>query len=75
MTPGDRVRIARDEKLHPPRGTWSRYSGKPGIVVMTRDEEVGVEVGVAQPRYNERHELQYDHARVAWFRQHELRSA
>lgn len=74
MTLGDRVRIHRDE---PTKGTWKRYEGKPGVVVMLDrlSDEVGVEVGAVQARYNDRHELTYDHGRVAWFRPSELRPA
>lgn len=73
---GQRVRITRDERAHPSVGTWARYSGKPGIVAILGDEEVGVEVGAVQARWRgDGVTLQYDHAQVAWFRPHELRVA
>jgi hypothetical protein len=75
MTPGDRVRINRDEKLYPSRGTWPRYRNKPGVVVILNEDEVGVEVGAVQARYRgDGVTLQYDHGQVAWFQRHELRA-
>lgn len=73
---GDLVRIERDEKRYPSMGTWPRYRGKPGVVVMLNQEdgEIGVEVGAARARYRpDGRGLQYDSAAVAWFLPHELR--
>jgi len=77
LKPGDRIRIERDERLHPPAGTWHRYRHKPGVVVILSQvaDEVGVEVGAVQARYDADHRLVYDHAKVSWFRPYELRRA
>lgn len=73
---GNLVRIERDEKVHPSKGTWPKYRGKPGVVVILNeeDEEIGVEVGATTVRFrDDRNGLQYDHTKVAWFKSHELR--
>jgi len=40
---GDRVRVERDEKEYPARGTWADYRGKTGtVVIASQFGEVGV---------------------------------
>jgi hypothetical protein len=80
LEPGTRVRIERDEKAYPSRGTWPRYRHKPGVVVIVNRQagEYGVEVGAVHPAYrstDDGPQLTYDHAQVAWFRPHEVRPA
>lgn len=80
---GDRVRIERDEKIWPPKGTWKRYAGKPGVVVSVVQHdhaeggtEVGVAVGVTSlPRRPDGRGLMVGDHPVAWFLPHELTAA
>lgn len=75
LQPGTRVWLEREQ---PAAGTWRRYAGKPGIIVIVNRQaaEYGVEVGATQPMYRSTDQgpvLAYDHTKVAWFRPDELR--
>ena len=75
---GDRIRVQRDEIIHRPRGTWPRWRGRVGtVVVVNRDRkrpgatEYGVVFGATRARSDGRGELNYSEAPV-WFLGHEL---
>jgi hypothetical protein len=58
--------VERDEKLYPPRGSWPRFRGKVGVVVVPANYgEVGV--AVARPSTP-----LADLRAEAWFLPHEL---
>lgn len=64
---GDLVRVERDEVLHPPAGTWPRYRGREGTVVVAANYgEVGVRFGRANRSltYFLPHELTLLHERT-----------
>jgi hypothetical protein len=69
---GDRVRIERDEKLWPPRGSWKQYRGREGIVVQVNrtDKEWGVVFGATRSRPDG---SLHGSDQVSWFKLHELR--
>lgn len=81
MNVGDRVVITRDEKQHPPKGTWHRYRGMTGtIVTINRDAqrphltEYGVTFGkVTQAEVIHKRRLDWNSEDVVWFKLHELR--
>ena len=63
MKIGDRVKIERDEKLYPVRGTWKYYRNKYGALVeINKDGKGPWEYGVI-----------VDGDTLAWFRKHEIR--
>jgi hypothetical protein len=79
-TIGQRVRVERDETLHPPRGTWPKYRGRTGTVVAInmRAREIGVLLGAVRAgmlmrRPDGRGYTGYAGDEVTWFEPHELR--
>ena len=62
---GDRVRIERDEAMHPSRGTWRQWRGRTGTVVAINTDRrpVATEYGVT---FGTRERAD------AWFLRHEL---
>lgn len=57
---GDRVRVERDESRWPSKGSWPRYRGKTGTVIVASNYgEVGVD-------------LNHQQKVTAWFLPHEL---
>ena len=79
---GQAVRVQRDERLFPSKGTWPRYRSQPGFVVMinssedTEPPEYGVVLTTTRPPWrrekNRQGEVQYDSDAVKWFAGHEL---
>lgn len=71
---GQRVRVQRDEVVHPPRGTWSMYRGCEGTVVQhnDHDHEYGIVLGMIPKPRPDRPGLSYDGSTVVWFSEHEL---
>lgn len=77
---GDAVRVHRNEKAFPSKGTWPRYREQPGFVVMvnssedTEPPEYGVVLTIHRPpwRQGRKAELIYDSDAVKWFAGHEL---
>jgi hypothetical protein len=64
---GDIVKVARDEKRYPPRGTWPQFRGKVGTVVTADNEgEVGVSWAPRARKWGSR--MKAD----AWFMPYEL---
>jgi hypothetical protein len=63
---GDRVKVERDERLYPSKGTWQRYRDKTGTVVSI-NKAVG-EYGVA---WTAKSDLGRQSPN-AWFKLHEL---
>lgn len=61
---GDRVRVERDERRWPSKGTWPKYRGREGTVVAISrsDGEYGVS-------FNRSHD------NITWFALHELVAA
>ncbi len=69
---GDRVRIERDERRYPPRGSWPRWRGKVGTVAEINDAGLGaVEYGVIFGAVSYRPNGSMLDSRV-WFLRHEL---
>jgi hypothetical protein len=70
---GDRVRIERDEKLHPSTGTWLWFRGRNGTVVQLNDDEYGAIFGKVWERADRPGVLRWDGDDVVtWFKAHEL---
>lgn len=80
---GDAVRVKRDAKQYPSKGTWPRHDGKPGFVVILSPgagPDGAIEYGVIEttqrPQWRREegreHELCYDSDAVLWFAPHEL---
>lgn len=83
MNVGDHIKVQRDEKLFPSRGTWSRYRGKTGYICVINEgggkddtDEYGVVLTIHRPAWRKEpdrgHELSYDSDAVLWFAPHEL---
>ena len=76
MNVGDHIRVERDEKKYPSRGTWRRYSGKTGYICIVDESSYGVVLTVTRPPWRKdsgrEHELSYDSDAILWFRPHEL---
>jgi hypothetical protein len=70
---GDRVRIERDEKLYPSKGTWPQFRGKTGTIVEINLGEYGVVIGGVRPRTDGRGRFRWS-GPVTWFRDYELRT-
>lgn len=71
---GDHVRIERDEKRYPSKGSWPFYRGKAGTVVEVNDGPGGpVEYGVVfrKPPAGPWRKW-WNSASVAWFKGYEL---
>ena len=73
---GDRVRIERDEKVYPPRGTWWQLRGKTGTVVEVNTDrkrphltEYGVVFRKAPPGPWRKW---WSGGEITWFKLHEL---
>ena len=68
---GDIVKVSRDEKLYPPKGTWPRYRGRVGTVVNPNTQN---EVGVAfKPTWTtDDGKLGWQGSDTTWFLPHEL---
>lgn len=68
---GDIVKISRDEKLYPPRGTWPKYRNRVGTVVNPCTQG---EVGVAFQRTwrDEDNKLKWQGSDTTWFMPYEL---
>lgn len=63
MKIGDRVKIARDEKKYPARGTWRKFRNKYGqLEAINKDGKGPWEYGVNLEGYG-----------VTWFKKHEIR--
>jgi hypothetical protein len=78
---GDRVRIERDEKLYPSKGTWPQFRGRTGTVVeINRDHkrprltEYGVVFTKATARGGRPGKFNYDNGSVTWFKCYEVSS-
>lgn len=78
---GDRVRVQRDERCYPARGSWAQFRGRIGtVVVIIRDRarpdrtEFGVTFGKASAAvgHNARRVTRWDPTAVVWFRPHEV---
>ena len=80
---GDHIRVQRDEKLFPSRGTWPKYRGKTGYVCIVSegggrgdDPEYGVVLTIHRPpwrkEHDREHELSYDSEALLWFAPYEL---
>jgi len=56
---GTKVRIQRDEKKYPPKGTWKRFRGRNGTVTCTALGEIGVSFTASMDTdaYFQRHEV------------------
>lgn len=65
------MRVERDEKLYPSKGTWPRFRGKYGTVVETNDGELGVVFGKVRA-VSSRGSL-IGNEPVTWFQNYELR--
>jgi hypothetical protein len=79
MNVGDRVRVERDETLHPSKGTWPRFRGRIGTVVEVNADrnhphltEYGVALGKVSARTDGRGAFNWDASLVAWFKAHEI---
>lgn len=64
MNVGDRVRVERDEREFPPRGTWFWFRGKTGVI-----EEINKARRVALTEYG----VRLEGFGLTWFKAHELR--
>ena len=63
MKIGDRVKIERNEKLYPIRGTWRQYRNKYGVLSEINKQGMGSwEYGVV-----------IDGRALVWFKKHEVR--
>jgi hypothetical protein len=70
---GDRVKIERDEALHPSRGTWPRFRGQNGTVVQINGDEFGVIFGKVWGRPDRPGVLRWGGDDVVtWFKAYEL---
>ena len=68
---GDRIRIERDETIHPSKGTWPQFRGRTGIVVEINLGEYGVVFSKASPR-EDRPGVYRSSGPVTWFRDYEM---
>lgn len=65
---GDRVKIGRDEKKYPSKGTWPRFRDKTGTVVEFNMGEIGVVFGKVKPRTDGRGKfIRSGHEPITWF--------
>ncbi len=70
---GDRVKIERDQKLYPSKGTWPQFRGRTGTVVQFNLGEIGVcfgKVWAASPKANR--VLEWEADQVYWFQPYEV---
>jgi hypothetical protein len=73
MNIGDKVKIERDEKLYPSKGTWPRFRGKTGTIVEISQGEYGVCFSkVTQAPAHHNRVLDWIAKDVAWFLPHEI---
>lgn len=79
MKTGNRVRVERDEKLYPSRGTWPDFRSRVGTIVqVNRDHErphlteYGVTFGAVSRRTDGRGAFDWKSNDVAWFKLYEL---
>ena len=63
------MRTERDEARYPGRGTWPRFRGRTGIVIMTNRDECGVAFGTVGYRADGSAKS----GNVAWFKSYEMR--
>jgi hypothetical protein len=75
---GDRVRIERDEKRHPAKGTWPQFRGRTGTIVEINTDrkrphltEYGVEFGRLRSKPTTFGSISNGHP--LWFKAYELR--
>lgn len=63
MNIGDRVKVERDEKLFPARGTWRYFRGKTGEIIEINKQAKGPwEYGISLLGWG-----------LVWFKKHEIR--
>ena len=81
LSPGARVRIDRDETLHPARGTWPQFRGRIGTVVEVNHDrtrpgrtEYGVVFGKVRYRSDRPGSVSAASGRepTTWFKAYEL---
>lgn len=68
---GTKVRIERDERRYPSKGTWPQFRGKTGTVVEINLGEIGVTFGKAYPR-PDRPRVYRSAGPVTWFQPYEI---
>jgi|GEM_PF-2934389 len=81
ITVGDRVRIERDERRHPSKGTWPQFRGRRGTVVEINVDhrrphltEYGIVFGPVTPRTDGRARFRWSGTEpITWFRPYEVR--
>lgn len=80
LTIGTRVRVERDERLYPSKGTWPQFRGKTGTIVeinVDRERphltEFGVVFGGVKRRTDGRGSFSWSgHEPITWFKSYEI---